>query len=51
MVGFPSSGSISMTSLDMDPNDRDTPGHRNVGFEHVTDADCRRVCSAPLSSI
>jgi len=51
MVGFPSSESVSMTALDMDPNDRDTPSNRNVGFGYVTDAAYLQVLSAPLSSI
>ena len=40
-----------MTSLDMDPIDRGTPGHRKVGLENITNAAYLQVFSVPLYSI
>ena len=40
-----------MTSLDMDPNDRETSDHRNFGFERINNAAYLQVFSAPFSSI
>jgi hypothetical protein len=51
MVGFPPSGSLSMTPLDMDPIDRGTPGHQKVGFENITNAAYLQVFSVLLYSI